>query len=234
MPFRANHIVCSAFTTNLVLTAYGVLYISSNLGETWDGSRSPGALAFCTDPDVSFDASVLLAPGEPLRDYGLHVSTNGGRSWTTANLPAGLWKARAAADGNRLIAVGMHEASPLFYTSSDAGASWVEGPRLPANTVTLCNSADATRVVAAVHGGGIYVLQQKPSFTLRIRPCGDTLTLSWLIPAVPCWLEQSLSPNSGTWDKVEADPTLNARTLSCEILLAPGSGPAFYRLHSPE
>lgn len=230
VPFRTYFLSCSAGGTTLAAT-YNGIRTSSDLGETWQGV--PSAVHHYRKVVFSSDCSTVLAPGYPMSDFGVYFSTNKGLTWASADLPGtvGLWDAAMSADGGKLLAFAL-ASGPALYTSTNSGATWVEGPPPPTNSSAFAVSADASKIAACVTGGGIYILQTTPKPQLGIASAGAAVTISWLIPSIPFALEQSPSPAVGPWREVSEPAALNCSNLHCEVSIPPGRDPMFYRLSS--
>jgi photosystem II stability/assembly factor-like uncharacterized protein len=204
------------------------LSLSSDLGENWQSVGESAKSYRCVV--LSSDASVLLAAGLPMYDFGLYISNDNGLNWTTANVPSLLWTTAMSADGRNMAGIGSGEGNAL-YTSADAGATWVEGPSLPGSgQPSLALSADGRTLVAALSGGGIYILQTTPKPRIEITPCGSTATVSWPATSVVCELQQSSSPSLDVWEPVAQSPTLDSSNQCYEVSVPVASDQRFYRL----
>jgi hypothetical protein len=224
---RLYSIAWSGNGTTLGLAGAGIS-LSCDLGGTWQNVG--GAVTSYRSMVLSSDASVLLAAGLPMYDFGLYVSADKGLTWTTADVPSLLWTTAISADGRTMAAVGSGDGNAL-YTSDDAGATWVQGPSLPGTgQPSLAMSADGRTIVAAHSGGGIYIFQTPPKPRIEITPGGATATVSWPATSVTCELQQSSSPTIGAWEAVAQSPTLASSNQCYEVSIPIASDRRFYRI----
>ena len=83
----------------------------------------------------------------------IHISTNGGVSWTAYGSDRAWWDLAMSADGTKLAAI---VPNGQIYTSANGGVTWTarESNR---NWVAIASSANGTILAAAEHNGKIYV-----------------------------------------------------------------------------
>jgi photosystem II stability/assembly factor-like uncharacterized protein len=139
----------------------GVIYTSTNSGNTWISNSSPSA--FWPFLAASADGSKLFEVWE--NDCGhVYTTTNGGLNWTTNSI-AGLivnssnsvWSTIAtSADGTKWVVA---TATNWVYVSSDSGMTWTSNslPNLTLQPLLLRCSADGTKLVVAGTLGSIWV-----------------------------------------------------------------------------
>ena len=119
-------------------------------GNTWSAlAGSPSAFWYgvASSADGKKLAAVVANGGR------IHVSNDGGSSWTATGTPGNWYRITSSSDGQRLAAV---EWQGSLHVSDDAGANW--SPRLGyANWYRIASSADGTRMLAVVPAGGYAV-----------------------------------------------------------------------------
>jgi len=166
-PLSARSVASSADGCNLVLAAGdGGVFTSTNSGATWTQSLGGAGIANAYVVASSADGTILFAD-----DF--NVSTNSGTTWNfipsgiTANGVAVVFEFIAcSADGSRLLVAGgtsIHVSYPYLnllssplYTSPDSGMTWVSNNAPVASWQAAAASADGTKLVAVINGGGIY------------------------------------------------------------------------------
>ena len=100
------------------------------------------------------------------------------------------------------------------------------------NWSCVASSADGTKLVATVNGGGIYILQTTPSPQLNIKPASNNnLALSWIVPSTNFVMQQS--SDLGSWTDMTNTPVLNLTNLQDEVIFSPTRSSGFYRLKTP-
>jgi photosystem II stability/assembly factor-like uncharacterized protein len=96
---------------------------------------------------TSADGNRIAAVANP---GGIHVSADGGATWTASNAPQARWAAIAmSANGSRLAAVA---SGGLLYTSTDSGATWVARTTSPQPWTGVAISDDGQRIVGVQYG----------------------------------------------------------------------------------
>ncbi|MBI3853866.1 MAG: hypothetical protein HY298_26875 [Verrucomicrobia bacterium] len=226
-------IASSADGVKLVAAAYedennqpGTIYVSTNAGATWMQASVPSNRWSAVTS--SADGQKLMALGF---DAGIHVSTNGGVSWTlTSAIQGGLWNyAASSADGNKLVAT--HGGS--IYTSLDSGTTWMLNNAPYLDWIAVASSADGTRLQAAVYRGGIYTLPIAPLPSLNIAAGDGNAVLSWLVPSTNFALQQKPDLSTTNWVEVTNTPMLNLSNLQNEVILSLSNDSRFFRLATP-
>jgi uncharacterized delta-60 repeat protein len=131
------------------------------------------------------------------------LSTDGGVTWASANLPAsaGSWKITCSADAQNIFA--------------GSGGGFCGGG-------LLCTLPSSESVAPA-----------PPAPRLAIALSGQSLDLSWLVPSRAFVLQQSLDFGDTNWSNIPTPPTLNFSNLNLEVALPRPSNTVFYRLKSP-
>ena len=94
----------------------------------------------------------------------------------------------------------------------------------------VASSADGSKLVAVVNGGGIYTRQTTPAPALSIVPSGGSLTLSWTVPSIDLVLQGNADLNTNNWMGMTNKPTLNLTNLKYEVSLPLSVGSRFFRL----
>jgi hypothetical protein len=205
----------------------GLLYISTNAGNTWDLTSAPqtnwSSIA-CSADGVKLAACVEWGP--------IYTSTNSGTTWTETTAPAISWYSVASsADGNRLAAAGSDGNTLWIYSSTNAGATWAQTSQVAYGFLVVC-SADGERRFA-IGGGGIYTSPSpaRPSLPrLSIAPSAGRLGLSWLVPSTSFALQENLDLSTTNWTDVPTPPALNFTNLHYEITVSATNPGNFYRL----
>ncbi|MGA2558020.1 MAG: immunoglobulin domain-containing protein, partial [Verrucomicrobiota bacterium] len=130
----------------------GGIYNTTNSGATWTLTSAPGAI--WNSIASSSDGSVLVAVctvqvGDPPQIYS---SQDFGATWAAAGGPGYWWRTAASANANICVAV----TGASILLSRDRATTW-STMNCPNQTwYDVAVSADATLLVAIVHGGGIY------------------------------------------------------------------------------
>jgi photosystem II stability/assembly factor-like uncharacterized protein len=121
---------------------------------------------------VSADGRYLMLTPRPGQ---LHVSSDGGNTWTPRG-PSQRWDAGAmSADGSRMVAVNGN--SGFIYTSADFGENWT--PRHVTGFWAGVASSDDGRVLAAANGSGVHVSEDfGATWTERLTAFIDAVACS--------------------------------------------------------
>jgi hypothetical protein len=82
------------------------------------------------------------------------------------------------------------------------------------------------------NGGRIYISQTPPHPVLNIASIGNSVLLSWTLPATKFVLQQNSDLSSANWTDVTANPVLNYTNLHYEVTVPTNSDAMFYRLAS--
>jgi hypothetical protein len=180
--------------------------------------------------------SVMVATAIP---GGVHVSRDGGTSWTAAvGVPAGTSipiSADLSDDGQVIVVVWLNGG---MYRSLDAGTSWSRidvafnaGENLDYESVSL--SADGQRIVAAVMGGGVLASADgtaaTPTFTPATIAGGGPLVSWWraLDSDASGMRVVAASHNGDVWKSDDGGATFAAVPVS---VAGAAIGDAWYRL----
>ena len=226
-PEQFASVAASADGNRFIAGATWFLYRSGDCGQTWiQTSTSDGQFNNpCSGLACSADGNNWLAVRRGGESY---VSTDAGATWTTTSAPTIPWQSVASsADGTKLVAVS--DSGPI-YTSANSGISWSGSAAPSTNWQFVASSADGCKLAAVVNGGGIYVWQTTPTPILNIA-CSDTnAVLAWLVPSMPCVLQENTNLNSPDWTPVAATPNLNFTNLNYQVSLPTGPDQRFYRL----
>ena len=232
---------CSADGHRLVLVGTNS-WISTNAGVSWvvTNSLPVEIVAVAASAD---GVRLIGAPGFPngIRN-AIYISTNGGFAWTETTAPLTNWIAVASsADGSKLAAVGyvVPPSGPGFisepyypiYTSTNSGATWKLNNVPTSLGKSVAFSSDGTKLVAAIHGGGIWISQSEPAPSMQIMPTQSDLKLSWLVPSTNFVLQQSADLSS--WTDLTNQPVLNLTNLQDEVALPLSGSNSFFRLKTP-
>jgi len=153
-----SRLVCSADAGRLlaVLTPAGgpSVYRSVNGGQTWLPLNFFGShLARPTCAAASADGSRWVVAAQ---DRGrIHTSADFGQTWVARGGPRN-WAALAcSADGSRILAVDLGDASGLAYISTDFGVTWTPRPQVIGRWVAAASSADGIKLAIASTTGSV-------------------------------------------------------------------------------
>jgi photosystem II stability/assembly factor-like uncharacterized protein len=162
-----NQVACSSNGASVVAivgsVAQGYIYVSHDGGDTWSAATAPGKQTWAIGT-ISGDGTkiaVFSTPfsysGAPSDDGLVHVSTDGGTTWTTATLTAAndinspTNAVKYSRDGSHLYAAVGNTSG--IWVSTDDGATWTQRPfTIPAGAIYVSCSTDGSTVIAA--GGG--------------------------------------------------------------------------------
>ena len=152
----------AAYTTsNSPGSVYGLLFISTNSGTTWQSNNVSQA----------WDSVALSADGSVLAGIcgtELVISTNSGVAWKSKSLPAGVtWQnILCTADGSNLMAVGYGRAliTAAICTSTNLGTSWTSNSfPIASSSLSIASSADGITLVGA--GGDLLCVSTDSGIT---------------------------------------------------------------------
>jgi hypothetical protein len=232
-----NAIACSVDGTKLAAVVgggYGGIYNSSNSGTTWIETSAPDDVWWSCVAS-SADGTKLTAATRAISGGYIYTSTNSGASWTSNNVPSQDWVSVASsADGSKLVAVCPNWGSTVggIYTSADAGAHWTSNDVPSLNWGAVASSADGNKLVA-VAPGQVYTFQSPPTPWLNLKPSGDSLALSWIVPSANFVLQQNSDLSTTNWTDVTNMPVLNLTNLQNQVMQPLSAGNNFYRLKTP-
>jgi hypothetical protein len=140
-------VAASADGTRLVAVGNRFIYTSTNYGLTWISNSAP---------ITSWLSVASSADGTKLASVANSVYTNSGTVWTLAFTPGSPGNQQAAgaiassADGTKLVIADYLLFTPSIYTSTNAGATWlnvISSPSPPWDAVA--SSADGNYLLAA-------------------------------------------------------------------------------------
>ena len=242
-----NAVSCSADGNHLVLVG-SVSIVSTNAGASWVATNSIGR-GFYSIRSIAGSADGIRLIGAQANANGgtnsIYISTNGGFSWTNTTAPQTIWSSVASsADGTKLAAAisGWYsDSGPLgtvfgfvegpIYSSTDSGATWQSNNVSAKAWKSVASSADGTKLVAVVNGGGIWTAQTTPAPSVNLTPTNGNLALSWIVPSTNFVLQQSADLSG--WTDLTNQPVLNLTNLREEISLPLSGGNTFFRLKTP-
>jgi hypothetical protein len=206
-----SSVACSADGTKLAAAIFGGelngvpvggIATSTNAGLTWTRANVPVGIWQCVS---SSGDGVKLAAGAALGGQ-VYTSQNSGITWNPTVLPSDNWYSMASSfDGGTMLAA---TATGQIYCSTDSGATWISNS-VPAGTIpgvhatSVASSADGTRLVAAVYGGGIYTAQATAPSAETLPACGtnsDAVLNALVNPngwASTAWFEWGTSASYG-------------------------------------
>jgi hypothetical protein len=219
-------VASSADGSKLALArAYGAVFTSTNSGATWtesvpDDDSNPVSVASSAD---GTKLAVAYDFVNGMRVWFIMASTNSGATWMSAG--GGCQAVALSADEAKLVAVG-----GAILTSSNWGVSWVSNSAPITNWSDVVSSADGSKLVASVNGGGIWLSQSTPAPLLSAAPSAGSLLLSWTVPSLEFVLERNSDLTTTNWAEVPPIPTLNFTNLHYELLLPQPNVNEFYRL----
>jgi hypothetical protein len=215
-------IASSADGSKLVACGASTVLASTNSGSSWTsnaiGNGPNSAVA------ASADGSRLFFAGDKI-----YVSTNAGHAWSPIG-PLTVSRIAPSADGRKLVAAGY--LTPI-YVSTNFGATWAASVSPSTNWTAIAASADGSKLVAVVNGGGIWVSQTTSSPSVNITPANGCLALSWIVPSTNFLLQQNADLAATNWIDVPNTPALNLTNLQLELTVLPTNGQGFYRLKTP-
>lgn len=129
-----NKIDINSTTGRIMIAAVNGIYYSDDSGVNWVSattSTTPGTQIFdlvinLAKPTFVYAVSASTAANNPMI---LYMSTNGGNSFSTVNLPANTYSTGArlavsAADGNYVYCFTLQNDLPKLLRSTDAGTTW--------------------------------------------------------------------------------------------------------------
>jgi photosystem II stability/assembly factor-like uncharacterized protein len=217
----------------------GLIYFSSDHGFSWNLTSAPQTNY--TSIACSADGIKWLATGYDPNFYpylgALFISTNSGTNWAVVNVPetaylSGGVSVACSADFSRLIAVSFGQGGPgLIYISTNSGVTWTTNSAFSAKWGAVASSADGSKLVAAVYGGGIFT-RHDPAI-LNIQHAADKYVLSWKSTSYlqDFVLQQNQDLAPANWSDVNTQRVLTNG--SYEVILPHTATQNFYRLRSP-
>lgn len=240
----SNHWVAAASSADgenlFALASNGPIYLSTNSGISWISNNTTAYWSSIACSADGTKAVAVAGQGE------VYTWTQSGAAWVphfVSGVRNGFGSVASSADGERLLAVGSGNGSPVepIFISTNSGESWIPQSNAPPlvtwNAVTC--SADGHEMFAATYGlvlndyaGGIYILQTIPSPALNLTS-GTNPTLSWIPPSTNFVLQQNLDLATTNWETLPNAPILNFSNLQYQVILPFSNSSAFYRLVTP-
>ena len=224
-------IATSSDGSKIILGA-SLILISTNSGTTWMTNILLGKSGSCHVAS-SADGNKLVVATQLI-----YTSTNFGSTWITNDAPNATWTdVASSADGTRLIALASTyppwaDSHGIIYTSTNSGTTWVSNNVPLSYWISAGLSADGNNaVVVAGNGGGVWVSHTIAAPTLNLKPTGDSMKLSWLIPSTNYVLQKSSDLIS--WMSVTDTPTFYLTNLNNVLTISPSNSNGFYRLATP-
>jgi hypothetical protein len=235
-------VASSADGTKLLAASWpNPIYSSTNSGATWTVTNStfPYLVSIATSADGIKLIAGAFDPFHPPGSggsCGAYVSTNSGATWTqtsAGDYGRGRAFVASSADGTRLVMAGganaFGNASTIFF-STDSGDTWTANGAPKEAWSSVASSADGTKLVAVVDGGGIWTAQTTPAPFLSIAPSVTNVVLSWTVPSVNFTLQEKSDLSTTNWLDVTNTPTLNFTNLQDQVTVPAPAGNRFYRL----
>jgi hypothetical protein len=202
------------------------LAVSTNNGVSWSTSANWAGMNYALSIAASADRARWVATAY----QNILTSTNLGATWNTNPVPSETWQCIASsADGSRLIACSFQH----IYTSTNFGISWVSNNLSTISTgiSSVASSADGSKLVAAMNGGGIWVAQNVAQPGLDISNSSAGAIISWIVPSTNFLVQQSF--DLASWSNLTNIPVINLTNLHNEVTLWPSNDHGFYRLMTP-
>ncbi len=204
----------------------GRIYTSVDLGATWSQHSTSVDVTNWTSVVSSADGAKLAAAGWP--NDPVFTSMNSGATWIVSwPQESSFWLA-ASADGSRLVTAGSRDRG--IFISTNWGATWTEMSAPITNWSSVASSADGSKLVAVVDGGGVYTSQSTPAPLLNVVLSGGSRILSWTVPSMPFVLQENSNLSPTNWTEVPTIPTLNFANLRNQVIVSPSASKRFYRL----
>ncbi len=150
---------------------------------------------------------------------GVFTTKNSGQTWTNSASIYSLTCVVSSADGSKLVAGNNAGSSPSTTVSADSGNTWASSATSMANCQALAMSADATRQVAVVYGGRIYISANSGTDWALVATSPVNVNKNWKsvasssdgsrLAAVVTNGQVYTSSNYGTSWALQASPTTN-------------------------
>ena len=159
------------------------------------------------------------------------TATDSGTNWTESHSTRWILDLRRLVSGrNQIRSSGWRPNPPLDKLGRNlvADAGWAP----PETQMAVASSADGSKIVAAVNGGGIYTWQITPTPVLNLTLLGGNLCLSWTVPSANFMLKQNPNVTKTNWTVVTTPTTLNYTNLQYQVMVPQPQGTIFYRLMS--
>jgi hypothetical protein len=212
-PFRAywESIACSTDGNKLLAADFGGWFnnvplgrvvTSSNAGQTWTDANVPAGL---WQSVASSEDGVNLVAHDALGGL-VYTSYDSGVTWAPTGWPSDDWQSMASSsDGTRLLASTYHS---QLYISTDSGTTWISNSvpsgNIPSVSATsVASSADGSKLVVAVYGGGIYTLHATAPSAVTLPPTKTDVGIALNAMVNPnglptsAWFEWGVNTNYG-------------------------------------
>jgi hypothetical protein len=230
-PGNVYAVACSADGAKWVTASGHTIYISTNSGTTW--TQTSATNGPWSPVSISADGTKLVAAFLGTGTYtSIYTSTNSGATWISNNVPAlldsyayAITSIALSADGNKLAAAAnpRNGYSGQIFTSTDAGATWIQASVSNQDWISVASSADGTKLVAVA---------ATPAVAEGIPPAGPIYTstnsgTTWMLSTAP----------SNNWRCVasSADGTkLVAGSFSGPIFTSTDSGTTWTQSSAPD
>ena len=202
----------------------GGIFTSANSGTTWSSNTVAPFFSLA----MSADGNNLAGAGL----IGLFYSSNAGATWAPLlNGPA--ITNRVACSTNGLVLFGLGKTD--IYSSVNGGSTWVTNIAPASNWMAIAVSQDGSRGVAAVAGGGIYILSQTsiipPTLFITNSPTAVSVFWSTNFTAAQSGLAQNTNLAGTNWIPVPNTPVVNGALY--EVSLPETNSREFFRLQPP-
>jgi hypothetical protein len=148
-------------------TSTGPVYTSPDGGNTWISNKVPRSP--WNSVASSADGSRLIAA---TLAHQIFISTNSGADWYSNTAPGAATTVASSADGLKLAVGG-----PDICTSTNGGQTWVTNVFSGTSFLSICSSADGTKLAAANGNGG-------PGYIYTSSDSGTTWTKNTNVPAL--------------------------------------------------
>lgn len=169
---RWSSVASSADGARLIAVAsQGPVYTSPDGGTTWVSNKLPALL--WKSVASSADGSRLIAATTAGQ---LFISTNFGANWSSNAAPGAGSVVASSADGFTLAVGGESD----ICASTNGGQTWVTNALFDTLFMSICSSADGTKLAAANGNGG-------PGYIYTSSDSGTTWTRNTNVPAMT-WL----------------------------------------------
>ncbi len=200
-------------------TLTGGFFASANSGTAW----SSNTVAPFSSLAMSADGN-RFAGTSPI---GLFYSVNAGATWAP-QLSGPAITNRIACSTNGIVLFGLGRTN--IYSSFNGGTTWTTNTAPRTNWTAIAVSKDGLRAVAAVSGGGIYILNPPPLF---ITNASAAVSLLWSTnyPLAVLGLFESTNLAPANWVVVPNIPVVS--NVFYDVILPATNNQLFFRLEAP-
>lgn len=221
-------LACSADGARIAL-GINRIYTTTNSGTIWLPTSAPSAI-WSSMASTADGVGLLAVSGSSYQDCMIYSSKDSGATWSPISEPRHWASVACSADGTRVVAA---VNGGGIYTSTDAGATWIQSDAPPASWTSVASSADGSKLVAAAdYDGSIYTAQSVPAPSLSLKLSGGSLVISWTVPSINFILQQSSDLMFTNATQVPFAPILNYTDIRYEVTVPMHAGSMFYRLVS--